>query len=58
MIKSDSKIVNCYADLALASMLKIWAGVSKSRNLVKYKNNPELTNSMPDGNISMGFGLH
>jgi hypothetical protein len=58
LIKQDSKIVNNLADLALASMLKIWARVSKSYRLQKYKVNPLLAASMPNKNISMGFGLH
>ena len=58
LIKKDSDIVNNIADLALASLLKIWATVSKSFKLKKYRHHPELLKANPDFYVNMGFGLH
>ena len=58
LLKDDSPIVNNLADLALASLLKIWATVSRSYQLEKYRNHPELLKVNPDFYVNMGFGLH
>jgi class 3 adenylate cyclase len=58
LIKQNSLIVNNFADLALASLLKIWATVSKSYKLEKYRSHPDLLKVNPDFYVNMGFGLH
>jgi class 3 adenylate cyclase len=44
--------------MALISFLKIIAQIKKSRKLLKYKENKELNERIPNYQVKMGFGLH
>jgi class 3 adenylate cyclase len=44
--------------LALASCLKIWATVTLSKKLDKFRTHPDLLKANPDFYVNMGFGLH
>lgn len=45
-------------DLSLISFLNIIAALHSSPELLKYRENPQLTKRMPNYRIKMGFGLH
>ena len=44
--------------MAAISFLKIIAGIRTSRKLVKYRENKQLNDRMPNYSVKMGFGLH
>ena len=44
--------------MSVISFLKIISGIKVSRKLVKYKENKELNDRMPNYSVKMGFGLH
>jgi len=54
--KSHASQVIC--DMSVISFLKIIAAIKRSRKLLKYKENKELNERMPNYSVKMGFGLH
>ena len=44
--------------MSVISFLKILAMIKRSRKLIKYKENKELNNRIPNYEVKMGFGLH
>lgn len=47
------------ADLAVLSLIKMIAEITKSYNMQKYKNNKGLQGRIPNyAGVKMGFGLH
>ena len=47
------------ADLAVLSFVRMIAEITKSYNLLKYKNNKDLKNRIKNyKGVKMGFGLH
>jgi class 3 adenylate cyclase len=51
--------INIFADQALIGYLKIIAEINRSKDILKYRNEPRLTsNGTEVFKVSMGFGLH
>ena len=46
------------ADMSVISFLKIIAGIKRSRQLIKYKDNKALCERIPNFEVRMGFGMH
>lgn len=54
----NTNSVNQLADMAVLSFIKIIAQIKKSRKLLKYRENKELNERIPNYTVKMGFGLH
>lgn len=46
------------ADMAVLSFVKINANINRSRNLYKYRQNPQIRERLGNFKVKMGFGLH
>ena len=59
LIDIESKDYNArMADLALFSFIKVIAKINKFKNVLAYRNDPDLTKRMPGYQVKMGFGIH
>ena len=54
----DNSAVAQLADMSVISFLKIIAGIKRSRQLIKYKQNKALCERIPNFEVRMGFGMH
>lgn len=54
----DTNAVHQLADMSVISFLKILAMIKRSRKLIKYKENKQLQERIPNYEVKMGFGLH
>jgi len=54
----ENQAVSQLADMAVISFLKIIAGIKRSRQLIKYKENRALCERIPNFDVRMGFGMH
>jgi len=55
---NHSHIVQNIADLAVISFLKVYARINKDPVLLRYRDDPRLTDRLPGYKVKMGFGLH
>ena len=60
---NELKVYNCeqvnqICDMALISILKMFAGIEKSKEIKKFKNIEQLIEKFGENSIKIGFGIH